>query len=55
MTFRKWLYENETLWSTRYDRACDELLINPSVDYMERWLEAAYNVGFEEGKNWCKE
>ena len=52
MTFDEWLDEIE-VFSSRRERLFEELLDyqgdNPEV--VLKWLEAAYNVGYDEGGN----
>jgi hypothetical protein len=47
MTFEEWLDEIEC-YGTRYERLTSEL---PVSDALIQWLRAAYDVGYEEGKN----
>jgi len=46
MTYNEWMNEIEN-YSTRYDRFLEEWDNGMSVERMEEWLEAAYNMGLE--------
>lgn len=52
MTFDEWLSEVE-VYSSRHERlyADFENLSNEDIKTLMKWLEAAYNVGYEEGGN----
>lgn len=52
MTFDEWLGEIE-VYSSRHERlyADFENLSNEDIKTLMKWLEAAYNVGYEEGGN----
>ena len=51
MTFQEWLDEIEGPSGLRFYRLVDELPDDGSVERMLVWLEAAFQVGYEQGKN----
>lgn len=50
MKFEEWLYEIEN-FSTRLERLMEEVDTTEGYGRLIKWLEAAYNVGLEEGRN----
>jgi len=56
MTFDEWFNEIE-LYSLRGERFYDDLLTYKlegiDAEHLVKWLKAAYEVGYEEGQDWC--
>ena len=52
MTFDEWLYEIEN-FSVRVERLYEDLndYQGDNIEIVTKWLEAAYNVGYEAGKD----
>jgi hypothetical protein len=48
MTYREWIDEIE-VFSTRWERAFDEIIPEGPIEVLEDWLEAAWKVGYEHG------
>jgi hypothetical protein len=46
MTYNEWMNEIEN-YSTRYDRFLEEWDNCMSIERMEEWLKAAYDMGLE--------
>ena len=46
MTYNEWMNETEN-YATRYDRFLEEWDNGISVERMEEWLKAAYDMGLE--------
>jgi hypothetical protein len=51
MTFQEWLDEIEGPSGPRFYRLVDDLPDGDSVERMLVWLEAAFQVGYEQGRN----
>jgi len=52
MTFNDWLYESEA-YSVRFERLQETFAHMDILDWkaLMDWLEAAYRVGYQEGRN----
>lgn len=49
MIFNEWLNEGEN-WSVRRERMLEDIQVDPdNMNSLFKWLEAAYNVGYDEG------
>ena len=49
MTFNEWLNEGES-WGIRRERMLEDIQVDPdNMNSLFKWLEAAYNVGYDEG------
>lgn len=49
MTFNEWLNEGEN-WGIRRERMLEDIQVDPdNMNSLFIWLEAAYNVGYDEG------
>ena len=46
MTYNEWMNETEN-YATRYDRFLEEWDNGMSVERMQEWLKAAYDMGLE--------
>jgi hypothetical protein len=46
MTYNEWMNETEN-YSTRYDRFLEEWDNGMSVERMQEWLKAAYDMGLK--------
>jgi hypothetical protein len=50
MTYNEWMNEIEN-YSTRYDRFLEEWDNGMSVERMQEWLKASYDMGLEHKEN----
>jgi hypothetical protein len=49
MTFNEWLNEGEN-WGVRRERMLEDIQVDPdNMNSFFKWLEAAYNVGYDKG------
>jgi hypothetical protein len=49
MTFDEWLNEGES-WGVRRERMLEDIQVDPdNMNSLFKWLEAAYNVGYDDG------